>query len=205
MAHFSFAPLHDFLAGFQVPSMRFSAAEFPAISGAPPPPQPASQPAVAVVSTSQNWQVPQAVVQAFEKLGCRVVSNKHYYMVLTPPDYSHLCEKHIALLDCAHGAILRKEDATQIVSTGTPKTYLLASAETAETLFPPAAEQTKHAKIVATVAKHGSVLRVFFCTYTNKWVVTTTSKMDAYGSFWLDCEKSIGQLFDLCLERIYGT
>lgn len=198
MTTVSFAPLHDFLAGFQT---LFLASDFPAIGSTPAPAAAVSAVVVstAVVSTSE------AVVQALEKLGCRIVSNEHYMMVLTPPDYSHLCEKDIALLDCAHGVILRKEDATQIVSTGTPKTYLLASVEQAEALFPAQEEEEEHnKKIVATVAKHGSVLRVFFCTHTNKWVVTTTSKLDAYGSFWLDCDKSIGQLFDLCLERIYG-
>jgi hypothetical protein len=123
---------------------------------------------------------------------CRVLDNQWSYMIVPSADYSVYANESLefrAAVEEAVGTIFRKHDNV-LLCFGYPKTH-----ELTETSSCPI-----EGRIAAYQYLGGTLIRAYFDGYY--WRIATNGALDAYNSHWIS-KKSIGQLFDECLSRIY--
>ena len=133
----------------------------------------------------------------FKALGCRVVQDEHYVQILVLA--AAIDNTDTQVLDFAHETILDKQ-TLRVVSFGLPKTKTMTLSALGSLANPP-----NPFEISGTVVKVGSMVRVFYCTHTQMWRITSSEGgvFDAHKHFGYDCPHSLGELFERCLGRIY--
>lgn len=129
---------------------------------------------------------------------CRVLDNEWSYMIVPSSDYSVYADESLEFrmaVEEAVGTIFRKHDNT-LLCFGYPKTHELT--ETSESPF--VQPDGEECPIAAHQYLGGTFIRAYFDGYY--WRLATNGALDAYNNYWIS-NKSIGQLFDECLSRIY--
>lgn len=128
----------------------------------------------------------------FVAKNCRIVTNETTYMVIPPMDFSIYSEESVEFIKAisqAVGTILSIHD-NSIVCFGFPKTHEVQ-------IDSPAPIE---GRVWTTEYLHGTLLRAFHDG--RGWHLSTNGAPNAYSTYWIS-KKSIGQLFDECLSRIY--
>jgi hypothetical protein len=123
---------------------------------------------------------------------CRVLDNQWSYMIVPSSDYSVYADESLefrAAVEEAVGTIFRKHDSA-LLCFGYPKTHELTETSTCPI----------EGRIAAYQYLGGTLIRAYFDGYY--WRLATNGALDAYNNHWIS-NKSIGQLFDDCLSRIY--
>jgi hypothetical protein len=123
---------------------------------------------------------------------CRVLDNDWSYMIVPSSDYSVYADESLefrAAVEEAVGTIFRKHDSA-LLCFGYPKTHELTETSTCPI----------EGRIAAYQYLGGTLIRAYFDGYY--WRLATNGALDAYKNHWIS-NKSIGQLFDECLSRIY--
>ena len=132
------------------------------------------------------------IVEHFSGLGVNVQANDRFYMLVAPQDYSVFADKPQQLRDAMNqsvGTILEKE-TNRLVCFGFPKTQEVVDSDPAPFSGP----------IMAHQYTNGTLLRAYYGG--DQWYLSTNGAADAYRSYWIS-KKSIGELFDDCLCRVY--
>lgn len=128
----------------------------------------------------------------FTNKHCRVLDNEWSYMIVPSSDYTVFAQESPefrAAIEEAVGTIFRKHD-NALLCFGYPKTH-----ELTETSVCPI-----EGRIAAYQYLGGTFIRAYFDGYY--WRLATNGAIDAYNNYWIS-KKSIGQLFDECISRIY--
>jgi hypothetical protein len=123
---------------------------------------------------------------------CRVLDNDWSYIIVPAGDYSIYAEESLEFrtaIEQAVGTIFRKYD-NALLCFGYPKTHELSITD----------EGDFDGDIIATEYLGGTLIRAYFDGYY--WRLATNGAIDAYNNYWIS-NKSIGQLFDECLSKIY--
>jgi hypothetical protein len=123
---------------------------------------------------------------------CRVLDNDWSYIIVPAGDYSIYANESLefrAAIEQAVGTIFRKYD-NALLCFGYPKTHELSTTD----------EVDFGGDIIATEYLGGTLIRAYFDGYY--WRLATNGAIDAYNNYWIS-NKSIGQLFDECLSKIY--
>ncbi len=138
----------------------------------------------------------EGVLEHFEGeqgLGFTIHANDNLYMLVSPLDHSSFDDKPILLRSAVNqsvGTILEK-DTNKLICFGFPKTTEVPIDQSTPPFSGP---------IAAHEYTTGTLLRAYF--YNDQWWLSTNGSADAYKSYWIS-KKSIGELFDECLCRIY--
>jgi hypothetical protein len=125
---------------------------------------------------------------------CRVLDNDWSYIIVPAGDYSIYADESLEFrtaIEQAVGTIFRKCD-NALLCFGYPKTHELSAKD----------EVDLGGDIIATEYLGGTLIRAYFDGYF--WRLATNGAIDAYNNYWIS-NKSIGQLFDECLSKIYRT
>jgi hypothetical protein len=125
---------------------------------------------------------------------CRVLDNDWSYIIVPAGDYAIYAEESLEFrtaIEQAVGTIFRKHDNV-LLCFGYPKTQELSTTD----------EGDFEGDIIATEYLGGTLIRAYFDGYY--WRLATNGAIDAYNNYWIS-NKSIGQLFDECLSKIYRT
>jgi hypothetical protein len=123
---------------------------------------------------------------------CRVLDNDWSYIIVPAGDYSIYADESLEFrvaIEQAVGTIFRKYD-NALLCFGYPKTHELSITD----------EGDFDGDIIATEYLGGTLIRAYFDGYY--WRLATNGAIDAYNNYWIS-NKSIGQLFDECLSKIY--
>ena len=133
------------------------------------------------------------VADHFVAMGVNVIQNKTHYMLVVPHDFDMTTVpiSFAPVIAATVGTILEK-GSNQIACFGFPKTEKIL----------PTDSKPFDGTIIAFEYLPGTLLRVFYDGI--KWCMSTNGSPDAYTSYWIS-KKSVGELFDECLSRIYKT
>ncbi len=132
------------------------------------------------------------ICEHFKSLGVSVHANDRYYMLIAPQDLSFFQDQPQELRDAMNqsvGTILEKE-TNRLICFGFPKTQEVFGSDPAPFSGP----------IMAHQYTNGTLLRAYYGG--DQWYLSTNGAPDAYRSYWIS-KKSIGELFDDCLCRVY--
>ena len=132
------------------------------------------------------------IVEHFTSLGVYIQDFDKFYMLVAPQgqDYSTISEELRNVISQAVGTIFEKE-TNRLICFGFPKTQEITLGSASKSVEGP---------IEAHEYTYGTLIRAYH--NGKKWQISTNGTSDAYASYWIS-KRSIGDLFDDCICRIY--
>lgn len=130
------------------------------------------------------------ILEHFSSMGVSVQEYGSHYMLVAPQKLPELVSNECReALNQTVGTIFKKE-SNDLVCFGFPKTTEILPGESAPF----------QGRIMAHQYTPGTLVRAYYSN--DKWNLSTNGSYDAYSSYWIS-KRSIGELFDECLSRIY--
>lgn len=132
------------------------------------------------------------IVEHFSSMAVNVHAMDDFYMLIASHNHSTYNEMSPLLQEVISqsvGTILEKE-TNRLVCFGFPKTQEITDTDNSPFSGP----------IMAHEYTTGTLIRAYYAC--DRWHISTNGTLDAYNSFWIS-NRSIGELFDECLCRIY--